>query len=427
MRAFWRVLVLWFESITQRWFTEAEPDPIQDPPTQVIPVPPNPEENDPEEFGPATPYVLAMMRAGFTVFSNNEKDYNLNIVGVRDTGARLDEFSCKIVVFWKTPGGRWKLIEWKATTYPGSRYLIEKLLNPRGAAILERGQWSVYKIDIHNGKYPAVCQRRGPVRVYRDGDLDREFDLDPSTIQSGMFGINIHAPVTPRSGFWNYVAQRVYNASAGCQVFKSVSDFLEFRSLVEKSVKLWGNAITYTLLDDVDLHQIDITLPSPPPSPGQFDDEETWSPGLDTAGIRNKNLLNVKGTGWRYSEGSDSRGHNIFPSYAKGLRAGIKLLSIYWTKHKKKTIADILSRWAPATDTIGSLPGAPPNSPRDYSLFVASRMDHRPTAPLSTFNDDGSVNDVEQLFHLVSAMAAYENDAGLQIPRPVFDEAVSLL
>lgn len=384
---------------------------------------------DATEYGPVAAYVRALRNLGYDVFDNNEKDFNLNIVGVRDTNATLDKFSCWIAVFWKQPNGVWKLIEWRATTFPGSRYLIERLLNPKGAAILKKGQWGVYKLDTHNGSYKALCQRRGPVSVYRDGDRDREFDLNPTTTMNGMYGINIHAPVTPGLGATNYVAQRVYNASAGCQVFQKVEDFLEFRALCEKAEANWGNAFTYTLIDDIDLHSADVDILLAVPPAGSFDELEKWTPENEfhTAGVRNKNLLNVKGSGWKYSLGTDSRGHQKFSSYAKGLRAGIITLRSYWTRHKKRSITEILSRWAPAFDTIGSLPGAPKNSPREYSLFVAGRMDWDPNAELNTFNDDGSIKNAEQLYQLVRAMAAYENESNLDLPREVFDQALHLI
>jgi hypothetical protein len=54
-------------------------------------------------------------------------------------------------------------------------------------------------------------------------------------------------------------------------------------------------------------------------------------------------------------------------------------------------------------------------------------MGHHPTAPLSLFHEDGSLNDEGQLFDLVSAMAAYENYAGLELPKEVFREALRLV
>jgi len=70
---------------------------------------------------------------------------------------------------------------------------------------------------------------------------------------SGMFGINIHAPITVRAGMKTYVASKVYAASAGCQVFQRLQDFLEFRTLCDNAEKEWGNKFTYTLIRDTDV------------------------------------------------------------------------------------------------------------------------------------------------------------------------------
>ena len=403
-----------------------------DPVSPVSPEPPQ-EPETVENYGPATQLIKTLKRLGHEVFEKDEKPYNLNIVGVRNMSAKLDQFACSINVFWKFKG-EWKLLTWTATTYPGKRYLVEKLLNIRGAAILSPGQYKgIYKLDLHGGRYRALCQRGGTVKVFRDGDRDHEFDMEPSTLHEGMFGINVHAPITVRAGVKNYVASKVYAASAGCQVFQSVADFLEFRALCEKSEDAFGQWTTYTLIESTDLKAVDKPAfkdrEKQINDPITFDSIEEWKPEGNTVGIRNKNLLNVKGKKglWKYSEGVDKRGHHIFPGYAKGLRAGIITLRSYWTRHKRRTIAEILSRWAPATDTIGSLPGAPRNSPRDYSLYVASSMDHKPNAPLSLFNDDGSINDREQLYQIVSAMATYENVPRLDLPRDVFETALKLL
>ncbi len=405
---------------------------VEDYADPVAPVPPEPEGSSLDEdiaitraleWGSASPLVEAMKRKGYEVFESDEQDLNLNIVGVRNTEAKVDEFGCVIHVFWKF-AGKVTHVQWKATTYPGSRYLVERLLNPKGAAILVPGQYKdVYKLDLHGGRYRALCQRNGAVRVYRDGDRDREFDLRESSIMSGWFGINIHAPVTVRAGMTSYVANRVYAASAGCQVFQSLADFLEFRSLCDRAAKLWGNVFTYTLLQDRDLTSVSVE------EPREFDGFEEWEPAVDTLGVRQKNLLNVKGAdAWLYSLGRDSRGHHRFPTFAKGLRAGIINLRSYWVRHRLRTISGILSRWAPVSDTVGSLPGAPKNSPRNYSLFVSERMGgFSPLAPLSLFTPDGSVEDADQLYALVEAMAAYENKPALKLPRDVFDEALRLL
>jgi hypothetical protein len=388
------------------------------------PLPPAPIVTDESVPLSLVPILAAMRRLGYRVFDKDDRPFNLNIVGVRNPRAALDKFDCRLHVFWKHQG-KWTHYDWAITTFPGSRYLLEKLLNPKGAAILVPGQYlGVYRLDIHNGKYRALCQRNGPVNVFRDGDKDRAFDLDPRTVQSGSFGMNIHAHTTPTSGNKQSFTDRVYAASAGCQVFQRMADFLEFYGYCEACAKIYGNQFSYTLIT---LDDLSPATAAPVPARPIAAEGTVWQPDLDTAGVRNKNILNIKGEGWLYSTGRDSRGHNIFPSHAKGLRAGILNLRAYWTRHNKRSIAAILSRWAPASDTIGSLPGAPPNSPLAYSRFVEARVGIGATAPLSIFDNTGAIRDTEQLYRLVAAMAAYENDASLVLPRAIFDEALSLV
>lgn len=402
------------------------PEPLADPvpptPASIAPVPAAVPDDVPTEIALV---VAAMRRLGYRVFDRDEADFNLNVVAIRNPDASLDRYECHLMIFWRYQGA-WLSRKWPITTFPGSRYLIEKLLSPKGAAILAPGQYlGVYALDLHGGRYRALCQRNGAVNVYRDGDKDRVFDLEPSTIQKGSFGINVHAAIAPTRSNQGHVAERVYASSAGCLVFQRMADFVEFREYCEKAAKIHGNQFSLTLITEDDL---DPATAAPRPAQPVAVSGTAWNPPYSTAGVRNKNLLNVKGTGWLYSEGRDSRGHNIFPSYAKGLRAGIITLRTYWTKHEKRSIAAILSRWAPVTDTIGSLPGAPANSPLDYSTFVAKRMHGiSPVTQLSLFHEDGRVRDANQLYQLVAAMAAYENDARLELPRAIFDEALALV
>jgi len=220
------------------------------------PAPPVVEATPPvaEDYGAAAPLVRALQKLGHKVFLNGTRPFNLNIVGERNTkNPTLDKFGCRIHVFWKW-NGQWHLRSWAATTYPGSRYLVETLLNPKGAAILAEGQYKdTYAMDLHGGRYRALCQRLGSVVVYRDGNRDRKFDLNPSTRMTGMYGINVHAPITVKAGMKTYIANKVYAASAGCQVFQRLQDFLEFRDLCDKAEKEWGNKFTYTLIRDVDV------------------------------------------------------------------------------------------------------------------------------------------------------------------------------
>ena len=195
---------------------------------------------------------------GYSYFK--EGDYNLNIIGVRNlieavpsqmVSNRLlmvqrDKYDDAIIVTLKI-NGVWRRFVWAATTDPGLK-LLKAPSNTAGTAILVPGQYKgVYKKDKHNGKYWAVCQRLGPVNVYRDNNKDNKLDMSSDSIQSGNFGINIH-----RASAWN-ISEVIGSYSAGCQVFKSYKDFDKFMELVDEAIKRYGNRFTYTLITSNDI------------------------------------------------------------------------------------------------------------------------------------------------------------------------------
>jgi hypothetical protein len=188
----------------------------------------------------------AMKSKGYRWFENDSRNYNLNIVGVRHSDHNAtNKFDDWITLSWKFQNS-WFFKKYPATTDPGWHWL-HKLLNPKGAAILVPGQYDAYALDYHQGKYKAMCQRRGPVKVYRDKNKDKILDLDPSTIDVGWFGINIHRANV--SGITDWVNMH----SAGCQVFQNAAHFADFMSLAGKAAANFGNKFTYTLLDEKDL------------------------------------------------------------------------------------------------------------------------------------------------------------------------------
>lgn len=188
-----------------------------------------------------------VLERGYKWFENRSRPYNLNIVGIRVLDPTWDQFNDWLVVSWPEPGTGsiiWRQFIAKITTLPGDYYSRTRLLNPGGVAILKGGQYTgCYQIAKHSGKYDALCQRLGPVAVYRDKNRNKNWDLDPATVKWGMFGINVHdSPdgiVTPRIGLY----------SAGCQVFQKDLDFKEFMQLVKHARVEWGNRFTYTLID----------------------------------------------------------------------------------------------------------------------------------------------------------------------------------
>ena len=193
---------------------------------------------------PTTDELLDKMEArGHAVFTNSSRNYNLNIIDTRDPDPVMDRFGCALSLLWRYDG-KWNLRNYRITTLPGSYYMRVRLLNHEGCAILVPGQYrGVYSIGLHRGKYLALCQRNGAVRVYRDGDRDKEFDMEPDKMRKGWYGINIH-----RCGKDGTVP-RVGANSAGCQVFQSHLDFNNFMEHVIEAEENWGNRFTYTLLD----------------------------------------------------------------------------------------------------------------------------------------------------------------------------------
>lgn len=194
-----------------------------------------------------TDFEKLFKKLGYAFFTNG--DYNLNIIGVRnllgDTIQR-DTFNDALVCIYKV-NGKWIKQIWDATTDPSLK-LLKAPSNSTGTAILVPGQYrGVYKIDIHGGKYTALCQRLGNVKVFRDKNKDNKLDMDSKTIQSGMFGINIH-----RASAYS-VNETIGGYSAGCQVFKSYKDFDELMKLANKAKTLYGNKFTYTLITSNDL------------------------------------------------------------------------------------------------------------------------------------------------------------------------------
>ncbi len=189
--------------------------------------------------------ALGRMRLkGHVVFDGDSRDLNLNIIGIRGKSAKVDDFGCQLMLAWKYKG-IWSDRSFNITTYPGPHYLITKLLNPAGAAILVPGQYrGVYAIRKHAGKYNALCQTYGDVKVFRDANRDYIFDLNPQTIMSGSYGINIHRSIN------RGCLLRVGAHSAGCQVFSCVEDFVHFMELVRGAAKLHGNKFTYTLINE---------------------------------------------------------------------------------------------------------------------------------------------------------------------------------
>ena len=180
---------------------------------------------------------------GYAFFTKG--DYNLNIIGVRHKGAKVtNRFDDCLVVIYNTANEQNVKRVFVCTTLPGKK-AMEHPIQVKGTAILKEGQYrGAYKIGYHKGKYKALCQAKS-LPVYRDGNKDDKFDLNPLSIDKGIFGINIHKAgdnSTLVDG-WSY----------GCTVLAKSIDFNALMRLVERSASIYGNSFTYTLINEEDL------------------------------------------------------------------------------------------------------------------------------------------------------------------------------
>jgi hypothetical protein len=190
--------------------------------------------------------IEAAVKAKAYVWFDSNKDYDVNIVGVRNsaTGKRLtNQFDDWMTLSYKV-SGVWNFHIWPCTTDPGTTYMTRKLLNPRGVARLVPGQYRrSHRIGLHQGKYTALVQNT-PVKVYRDANMDTTYD--EKTIDEGMYGINIHRS-SP-----NGVSMQVDGWSAGCQVFSNIRHFEQFMQIMRKAEAV-SNSFTYTLIESTDI------------------------------------------------------------------------------------------------------------------------------------------------------------------------------
>ena len=106
----------------------------------------------------------------------------------------------------------------------------------KGMASLDPGLWRVHRFDRHKGKYLALCQQAGPVRVSRDG-------VSGDYADTGDFGINIH------NGGWKTTS------SSGCQTLHPSQWPSFIAAAVDQAQRHYGDrwnkvTIPYALLED---------------------------------------------------------------------------------------------------------------------------------------------------------------------------------
>ncbi len=180
-----------------------------------------------------------LRKKGYQCFG---KLFELNIIGVRSQSPEPNTFQDKLAVFFKDNDLQDHFFQYSITTDPDT-YWLEHPMRPEGAAILVPDQYlNGWHIREHRNEYLCLGQYK-PVKVYRDNQRNGKLVFDKTTIEEGLFEIEIHKGADKPVSQW----------SAGCQVFQSGSDFDEFMGMCEQHKSYYGNVFTYTLLDQVDL------------------------------------------------------------------------------------------------------------------------------------------------------------------------------
>jgi len=191
---------------------------------------------------------------GYKYFTGNggQFPYDVNIVGVRNSKTKnrvTNAFDDIMTISYMDENQEWQYHEYGCTTDPGMYYTEKQLLNKDGVAIVKPGQYrKSHILGLHQGKYEALVQR-GRITVYRDQNMDDEYDLNENDTQNGLFGINIHRATAKKGG----KSIRVDKWSAGCQVIADNDDYNEFIDICNKAKNYWGNSFTYTLIESKDL------------------------------------------------------------------------------------------------------------------------------------------------------------------------------
>lgn len=189
--------------------------------------------------------IAAMLRKRHVVF---QKEYDLNIVGVRSVDTQSNQFNDWLCVFHLRANGTWAFYALQATTDPGMHWR----LNPeaaKGVAIVMPGQYrGLWKLGLHQGKYPALVQV-APIKVYRDADRDGLLEPDAAKVETGIFGINLHRARAEAGASTN-----VDKWSAGCQVVAADEDLDMILELVQLQKQVHGyDTVSYALLNAGDV------------------------------------------------------------------------------------------------------------------------------------------------------------------------------
>ncbi len=142
----------------------------------------------------------------------NTSPYLMNVFGIRSKNPATNKFDDMMGVLTRDYGATQILQKSSGTTEPGF-YWLENPENVHGTAILVPGQYlNSHTVGLHKGQYPALVQV-GKMKFYRDSNKDDTYDCDPSTIEEGVIGCNVHHAAM------DHTSTVIDKWSAACQVY----------------------------------------------------------------------------------------------------------------------------------------------------------------------------------------------------------------
>ena len=183
---------------------------------------------------------------GYKYFTGD--NYDVNIIGIRNSkteGKITNKFDDLMTISYKDENGEWQYHEYDCTTDPGDDWMENPWIDKIGCAVLKPGQYrGSHKLRLHSGKYLALGQKKD-VTVYRDNNRNDQYEFDESSVDTGVFGINIHRATALEGKKSTYVNKW----SAGCQVIASNDDWFAFLEICQTAREEWGNSFSYTLIE----------------------------------------------------------------------------------------------------------------------------------------------------------------------------------
>ena len=189
-------------------------------------------------------------RLGYPIF---EGPYNLNITGFRSENSVSNSYDDWMTVVYQNDSKVWQRFYARCTTDPGKHWLLNPM-NAKGTAILIPDHYpGMYKVGRHK-TYEALEQQK-PGLYVRDNDKNSVLDFslyrDPKKRKKHVFEGNIKANIH-RSSKWKRT-MNVGMYSAGCQVLQDPNEFLEFMDLCKRGTKMYGNSLSYTLIEEIEM------------------------------------------------------------------------------------------------------------------------------------------------------------------------------